>query len=219
MPPGEPPRPAPASQPQPEAPQPDIHNPLAVMQPGEQVLCEINRHPIGLIGTYFAAAFIVVTTGVLAFVVAPRMVTNFDHTRLLSMAGLVFMVVTLFTLLFVWITTTVYKGNRWVVTTDSITQVTQTSLFAKQSSQLSLANLEDITAEQNGIFSHLYNYGVLKAETAGERSKFFLSYCPRPTYYAQCILDAREKFEQFGGRRGDFEARASNPGGVNVNTQ
>jgi hypothetical protein len=171
-----------------------------------------------LIGPYIVAAFLVVIGGVAAFVIAPQVVTTIDKSRLFSMGGLVFLFATLIAAAYLWITSTVYKGNRWVVTTDSITQVTQTSLFAKQSSQLSLANLEDITAEQNGIFAHMYNYGVVKAETAGERSKFVLTYCPNPNYYAQCILDAREKFEQFGGRRGDYEERA-NPGGVNVNTQ
>lgn len=189
------------------------------MQPGEQVVCEIKRHPIGIIGTYITAAFLVVIAGVLAFVVAPAFVTTIDKSRLLSIGGLVFIVVTLFALLFVWIANTVYRGNRWIVTTDSITQITQRSLFDKQSSQLSLANLEDITAEQNGVFAHMYNYGVIRAETAGERSKFYMTYCPNPNYYAQQILDAREKFEQFGGRRGDYDARANNPGGVNINTQ
>ncbi len=187
------------------------------MQPGEQILCEIKRHPIGLIGAYIAAAFLVVIAAVLAFVVAPMILTDMDKDRLFSMGGLIVLFVTLLAAAYLWITSVVYNGNRWIVTSDSITQVTQTSLFAKQSSQLSLANLEDISAEQNGIFAHMYNYGVIKAETAGERSKFVLTYCPNPNYYAQCILDAREKFEQFGGRRGDYDERA-NPGGVNINT-
>lgn len=60
-----------------------------------------------------------------------------------------------------------------------------------------MGNLEDVTTEKTGIFPHMFNYGVLKCETAGERSKFMFSYCPNPDYYAQQILDARERFEQF----------------------
>jgi hypothetical protein len=74
--------------------------------------------------------------------------------------------------------------------------VQQTALFNKQSSQLSLGNLEDVTVEQNGILTHMFNYGVIKAETAGERSKFTFRYCPNPNLYAQQILNAREQFEQ-----------------------
>ncbi len=69
-------------------------------------------------------------------------------------------------------------------------------MFDKQSSQLSLGNLEDISAEQNGILTHMFNYGAVRVETAGERSKFFFNFCPNPNYYAQQILTARETFEQ-----------------------
>jgi hypothetical protein len=103
-----------------------------------------------------------------------------------------------------------YWGNSWVVTTDSITQVNQTGLFTRQSSQLSLANLEDVTAEQNGILAHAFNYGLLKAETAGEHSKFSFYYCPNPNLYAQQILHAREQFEQGGGHVGAAPVHSQN---------
>jgi uncharacterized membrane protein YdbT with pleckstrin-like domain len=77
-----------------------------------------------------------------------------------------------------------------------VTQVQQTGLFNKQSSQLSLENLEDVTAEKNGILAQMFNFGVIKCETAGERSKFVFPFCPNPTYYAQEILNARERFMQ-----------------------
>jgi hypothetical protein len=79
-----------------------------------------------------------------------------------------------------------------VVTSDSLTQISQTSLFNRQSSQLALVNIEDVTAEQNGILAHMFNYGVIRVETAGERSKFVFTYCPNPNFYAQQILQARE---------------------------
>ena len=194
--------------------EPQVSNPLSVMQPGERVLCEIKRHPIGLIGTYIAAFVLILVAAILAFAVAPTFLTQYDQNEVLTVGALGFILVAVATFGFVWLTNTVYRGNRWIVTSDSITQVTQVSLFNKQSSQLSLANLEDISAEQNGIFAHMWNYGVLRAETAGERSKFTLLYCPNPNYYAQCILDAREKFEQLRGARG-----GSPDGGVNISTQ
>ncbi len=53
-----------------------------------------------------------------------------------------------------------------------------------------------MTAEQNGILAKMFNYGVLKAETAGEHSKFTFTNCPNPTLYAQQIIQAREEFAQ-----------------------
>src|SRR6202011_6093270 len=92
--------------------------------------------------------------------------------------------------------TRIYWGNSWIVTSDSVTQVSQTSLFKRQSSQLSLIHLEDVTAEQNGVLAHMFNYGLLRVETAGERSKFTFTFCPNPNFYAREILAAREAFEQ-----------------------
>ncbi len=173
-------------------------NPLAAMQPGEQVIAEIKRHPVGLMGNYITAGIIVLLAAIGA-IAAPRLVnSDLHHSALLwSVGG--FVIVAAFVFLGVFITSTVYKGNRWIVTDDSLTQITQISLFSRQSSQLSLHNLEDVTVQQNGIFQSTFNFGTLRAETAGERSKFVFPYCPDPNARARDILSAREKFMREGG--------------------
>lgn len=88
----------------------------------------------------------------------------------------------------------VYQGNRWIITTDSLTQVTQIGLFKRTSSQLSLANLEDVTVNQNGLFQSLVGYGTLRVETAGERSKFVFPFCPNPNKCAKEIIGAHEAY-------------------------
>jgi hypothetical protein len=188
-------------------------NPLSTMQPGEQVICEIKRHPIGIIGVYGMVGFVLIVMTVLIFGVAPSIFSSVDRNTILSIGAVVLLVTAILGLGFAFISNIVYWGNRWVVTSDSITQVQQTSLFNKQSSQLSLENLEDVTSEQNGILTHMFNYGVIKAETAGERSKFMFRYCPNPNFYAQQILAARERFMQAEWRAG------GQPRGTDVNTQ
>lgn len=184
-----------------QSPEVQVHNPLSVMRENERNIFEVKRHPIGLFGMYLSAGLLVVVVAVLAFGVAPAMLTNYDKSTVIKIGSLVFVVVALFTALFVAIAHKVYIGNRWILTTDSLTQVLQRSLFDKQSSQLSLGNLEDVTAVQDGMLAHMMNFGVLRVETAGERSKFVFAFCPNPNYYAQQILRAREDFEQ--GRRAD----------------
>jgi uncharacterized membrane protein YdbT with pleckstrin-like domain len=173
-----------------------VNNPLAVMQPDEKNICEIKRHPIGILGINVAAVILMIVVIVLAFGIVPAYVTALSKTELYEIGTLVFLVFLILTGAFVIIANRVYKGNRWILTSDSLTQVIQTSLFDKQSSQLSLGNLEDVTAEQDGILCHMFNYGQLRIETAGDRAKFVFPYCPNPTSYAQEILAAREKFEQ-----------------------
>lgn len=172
-----------------------MENPLATMRQDETIICEIQRHPIGLIAIYasFGALILLAFIG---FLMAPNVLTSFDKGTVTSLGILLLIIAALFSGVFAWIATFVYNGNRWIITDDSLTQVNQLSLFDKQSSQLSLGNLEDVTSEKNGILPHIFNYGLLKVETAGERSKFMFPYCPDPDSYAQKILAARENFEQ-----------------------
>lgn len=174
-----------------DAPQ-NVRNPLAVMQPGERVICEIRRHPFGLLGLYAVAVLVIVATLGVAIAVPyfASFMTTEQKVGVELSAGLVLIV----TALIAWIGVYVYKANRWIVTSDSITQVAQTGLFNTRSSQMSLANLEDVSARQDGILQEMLGYGVLTVETAGERSKFVFNFCPSPNEYARKIIAAHEEF-------------------------
>lgn len=191
-----------------------VPNNLAVTQSGEQTLFTIRRHPIGIFGMYVAGGLLLIAAAVVCFVVPMHL--SGDVTQLKHYGALSFLLVLLAAVVFLLISTIVYWGNSWILTSDSITQIQQTSLFNRQSSQLSLGNLEDVTAEQNGITTHIFNYGLLKVETAGERSKFSFNYCPNPNFYAQQIIAAREAFEQkFGdGERQTFLNPSTAPSNV-----
>jgi len=186
-----------------------INNPLNVMQSGEQNILEVKRHPFGMIGIYITATVMLIVLGIIAFAVLPAVFVD-NATQVTSIGAIVFLVVLILTAIFLAISHKVYWGNRWILTSDSLTQILQISLFDKQSSQLSLANLEDVTAIQDGILAHMFNFGTVKAETAGERSKFVFVFCPNPNHCAQQILNAREQFEQ-NQREGSTQAIAPNP--------
>jgi uncharacterized membrane protein YdbT with pleckstrin-like domain len=172
----------------------NINIPLAAMQPEERVLFEIKRHPMGLITTYLAVGIGMVLLAVLTAFIAQQVGSSNAQAVRALWAGFGIVMIVLVGIMF--LSNIVYWGNRWVLTTDSITQVLQHSLFNKETAQLSLGNLEDVTAEQHGIIAHMFNYGTVKAETAGEREKFVFLYCPNPNHYAQMVLQAREAFEQ-----------------------
>ncbi len=190
------PNPAPAPSPVPPAnprltPE-SVKNPLSVMSPGEQIICDIHRHPIGLLGVYLTSGLLIVLLlGGVAFL--PQLVSDLsDQTKLYAFVGALLLAAII--VLFAYIAVVIYKGNRWVVTSDSITQMSQTGLFQKQSSQLSLANLEDVTFEQNSFIQSMFGFGTLKVETAGERSKFQFPFCPTPQKCAVEIIQAHEQF-------------------------
>jgi hypothetical protein len=173
-------------------------NPLHVMSPGEQVICNIKRHPIGLLGIYLMSGILLLLLfGAVAAL--PSLVTDLSSSdKMYAFVGAIALAALI--VVFAWVGIIIYNGNRWIVTSDSITQIQQTGLFRKQTSQLSLENLEDVTFEQTGLIQTLFNYGTLKAETAGERSKFQFPYCPHPQKCAVEIIEAHEKFMESYGK-------------------
>jgi len=174
-----------------------IGDELTVMQPGERVLFVIKRHPVGIVGIYLGTSLLLITIAVLVFGVVPAMFGGTGSSDTANQIGIaVFLVLFALSTGFAFISTHIYWGNRWIVTNDSITQVNQTSLFHRESSQLALHSIEDVTAEKSGVFSHVFDYGVIKAETAGERARFVFIYCPNPNYFAKRVLEAREAYDQ-----------------------
>jgi hypothetical protein len=196
-------------------PQQRVGNELSVMQPGEKHICDIKRHPIGIVGVYIAIGLILVVIGAMAFGLPQLMSDSGSVTSgaATQVGAAIFIIFAALCAVFGLISTKVYWGNQWVVTSDSVTQVNQKSLFNRQSAQLSLANIEDVTAEQKGILAQMFKYGILKVETAGHHEKFAFPYCPNPNFYARCILEAREAYEMelHGRQREDQPAYSMSP--------
>jgi uncharacterized membrane protein YdbT with pleckstrin-like domain len=169
---------------------------LIVLQDGERVLCIIKRHPIGILGTYLAALMAILLLAVLAALFAPKLIDAYS-TTMPDIAALLYTGMALlgaFLVLVLTVATYVYWQNIWIVTGDSVTQVSQRGLFSREVSQVPMQNLEDVTVDQDGIFPSMFSYGILKIESAGERSKFQFPYCPNPNDYAHTILEAHEEF-------------------------
>lgn len=173
------------------APQPHA---MVVLQPGEQVICHIKRHPFGIISTYIGGLFaigVAVGLGLLA----PNIAESYNYQGdVNSMAIALVLLVSIAVGLALFIATYVYWQNQWIVTDDSVTQINQDGLFGKRTGQLSMGHLEDVTVDKSGLIQTMFNFGTLKVETAGERSKFVFPYCPDPDMYARKILEVREAF-------------------------
>jgi len=169
------------------------HNPLEVLQDGEEIIFEIRRHPAGILGLYLGAGFLMIFMAVVSFILVPR---TFDGPGATLISVIVFFVIIIFSSIFVLISTMVYWGNHWIVTSDSLTQLEQTSFFHSQSSQLALDSLEDVTVQSVGVWAKFFGYGTLRAETAGESSKFVFRFCPKPNFYGQKLLAAREAHDR-----------------------
>jgi uncharacterized membrane protein YdbT with pleckstrin-like domain len=183
-------------------PQPDVPSPVPqneeIVDPsipeGNALQVVVKRHPFGIVALYLEVAVgLGVAIGLLLFLI-PTFLNDDAKVQALHWLGTFAFIAIALAAIFLLIATAIYRKSQWTITDDSITQFLQIGLFRRQTSELSMANIEDVTAEQTGFLAELFGFGTLKAETAGERSNFHFIYCPQPNKYARIILDARERF-------------------------
>lgn len=157
----------------------------------ETKLCEVAKHPFGIVLLYIYSGIGVLFGAGLAYFLLPSVLEDIETAFLI--ANLFVGVVVLLAIIVVLLSSIVYRQNRLVVTDRNITQVLQSGLFHRKVSQLNLVNVEDVTSVQGGLLPTMFGYGTLIIETAGEQANFKFTYCPRSGYYAKVILNAREK--------------------------
>ena len=169
----------------------NMHATIDHVDINETKLCEIAKHPIGIILIYIQAFVGLVIAMGLAYFLLPSVIEDTDTAFLYANLFAAFALA--FALLVVVLSAIVYRQNRLIVTDRNITQILQYGLFNRKVSQLNLVNVEDVTSTQNGIIPTMFGYGELKIETAGEQVNFHFTYCPNPGYFAKIILNAREQ--------------------------
>lgn len=162
----------------------------------EVKVADVRRHPFGLFIIYLQT---IVGLGI-AFILIFTLLPTFLETLSISESSgnsfltLFAFATALFGAIFLILTVRIYRGNQLIVTDSNVTQVLQVGLFRRKVSELSMHNVEDVTAEQHGILQTFLNYGTLTIETAGEQNNFIFIYCPNPNAYAKAILDARQLY-------------------------
>ncbi len=173
--------------------------PLLSLSPGEYVLETVRRHPIGLVGIWAITGFLVfMTLGLVtaygmnrAFVGQFLSVTpqNLPSAAVLATPALI---LAAFFLLGGAIATYVYNQNRFYITTESIIQFVQYSLFNSKQQVVNLINVEDASADQTGILQQVLNYGTLRLSTQGEETIYRFRFVANPNTVVHRINDATE---------------------------
>ncbi len=165
----------------------------------ESLVREIRKDPFGLFAIY--AAGIAATLVIFSILVLGGSV--FDSSSVTDGTGVtsdsfsaIIVAVGFFMCVGAIIITAVagylYKNNVVIITSEKITQMLYASLFHKKISQLSIADVQDVTVKQSGIFAHIFNYGTLTIETAGEQSNYTFTYTPEPYEAAKALVGAHE---------------------------
>ncbi|MDB5185948.1 MAG: hypothetical protein JWL85_471 [Candidatus Saccharibacteria bacterium] len=167
--------------------------------PDEQLVTEIRKHPIGLVIIYASGLSITVLLFLL-LVVAPALITSpdalglgIDITAIRPILVLVGFFMTVLSLIATAIAAYLYVNNVVIVTSEKIAQVLYRTIFDRKISQLSIGDVQDVTVSQRGLLSHIFNYGTLVIETAGEQNNYDFTYTPQPYEAAKAIVGAHER--------------------------
>lgn len=160
----------------------------------EVKIADIRRHFFGLFLIYLATVVAVALSLGLIVILAPSVLgTGGLVNTILSVGSLV---VILMAVIFMVLASKIYNANQIIITDVNVTQVLQIGLFNRKVSELTMENIEDVTANQSGVFPTIFNYGTLVIETAGEQNNFTFKYCPNPNAYAKALQDARGEYQR-----------------------
>lgn len=167
---------------------------------GEYVIEEVDRHPIGIVSIWLFTGFILlVILSILpmysmnqAFIAKLFLVeiSQLPNPALLTIPVLI---LAAFVTLGGIIATIVYRGNRFYLTTESVIQHVQYSLFNTKQQIVNLINVEDASMTQNGIIEQVLNYGTLRLSTQGEETIYHFRFVARPKKVVDDVNDAMEE--------------------------
>lgn len=182
------------------------HNGLEGLDSDETMLYEVRRDLFGLFVVYFEVILGYIAGVVLLFFLSSTLFPNTEASQLHRTQAVILGVVAILLWLVLVIYTYIYRQSKLIITDKNLTQILQNGLFSRKVSELSMANVEDVTANQRGFFATIFNYGDLIVETAGEQANFKFIFCPKPNFYGKIVLNAREQFlehnpDRRGGRR------------------
>ena len=178
--------------------------------PEEQIALFIRRHWMA----FFPWIVVTPVLIVVFFAVVTFLWLSADSQLhiLFLFGGSIYYLLVLFVFLRAWMS---YYLDVTIVTERRLIDIEQDGIFARRIAEQSLLRVQDVSAGQNGFLQHLFNYGNLYIETAGEQPNFELHNLPRPNDIAQTILNLHDRLISGGGREIDIAVAEGAVGSFN----
>lgn len=168
----------------------------------EYVIAEVRRHPLGLLSVVIVTALIVVAVYVIYFLYSVFLGGHSGDTSSIgvnlptpAMLFVPFLILEALVILGGFMTSWVYRQNKFYLTNESVIQEIQTSLFSHDEQTISLANVEDVSFQQNGIFANIFGYGSIRMSTEGDETTYQFTFVAHPKDQAALLNNAVEAFK------------------------
>lgn len=178
--------------------------PFLNLSPGEFVILQFRRHPIGLFWP-------VGLTGILLIIFISAM---FIYPSMYEQSGggmiapaSVISILAILSLLAVglgWLKTWVYLENQFFLTNESVIQEIQHGPFSRHEQTVSLGSIEDASFKQFGLIPTIFNYGAIRLSTEGKDTVYRFEYVENPKDQVAVVTNAVDNFKN--GRPVGLEA-------------
>lgn len=165
----------------------------------EVLIREVTKDPFGLFVIYASGSLVTIVVFVLMVLGG----ASADLSSIASSSGLTESILrpililtgfflTVFSVILTVVAAFLYVNNIILITSEKVCQQLYLSLFNKKISQLSIADVQDVTVKQQGIWAHVFNYGTLTIETAGEQTNYTFTFVPEPYAVSKDLVGSHE---------------------------
>ena len=167
----------------------------------EKIIVVVRKYFLSLFKDIFITLFILTFSFVsLYFIVQIKNNTVFLNTALVAFwFCLVFAIFWGVRTFFIW------TFDSLVVTNYRIFDITQTSIFNKNVTEINLRDIKSISFTKNGIIKTVFNFGDLKIETENAETNLEINNIKDPFDIQQLINERKEKLIQDEGQKGKFD--------------
>lgn len=155
------------------------------LRQNEQILLILRRHWFVMTGPLAAVFFALVLPSLLLSTISERfpILTTPTVVPIIKFFLALYILGLLLYALLLWAD---YYLDVWVITNERLIDINQRGLFVRHISEMNMENIQNVTAEINGIIAMTLKFGNLKVETAAE-GMFLIRSVPR-FYEAKDIL-------------------------------
>ena len=161
---------------------------LPNQQPHERVVIFLRAHPFALIKIAIIFLMLLITPILVIFLlwtdVAPLLANAWAGPLLTLLSATYLLVLWMFT----FQSFIDYYLDTWIVTNERIINTEQHGLFHRVVSELHLSQIQDVTAELEGVLQSFLVFGDVHIQTAGERTRFEFKDVANPEKVKQNIL-------------------------------
>ncbi|MFA6296845.1 MAG: PH domain-containing protein [Patescibacteria group bacterium] len=157
------------------------------LNPDEKLIMLIRKHKI----YYLKHALVILFLSILPILLYLFLALNFEDlfnpiidTLFIIISSIYYLAILFFSLIS-WMN---YYLDVWLVTNERIIEYEQKSPFRRETGELMLESIEDVSVKVEGIIPSIIKSGNIYVQTAGQAERFIFTDAPRPEEIKETIV-------------------------------